>query len=40
MGLFHKHKERAALEDLHICDIYVMQAWEAAQWPQVSCRKS
>ena len=19
MGLFHKHKERAALEDLHIC---------------------
>lgn len=39
MGLFHKHKERAALEDLHIC-FYVMQAWEAAQWPQVSCRKS
>lgn len=38
MGLFHKKEEREALEDLSI--LYAMQAWEAAQWPQVSCRKS
>ena len=35
MGLFHKHKERAVLEDLSVA-LYVMQAWKRSN----TCRSA